>query len=285
MFLFSTHHQHTTSPPSYKVNVDPSHYLTLLHHTHHPYSQQTSARPDNALRCRLRTPKLTHHTHAHTLTTMTTVHPVLNLINRCDTLAQQFDTTFSASCTLLTNMSNGMVSPSGPQTMDNTLTVLRSTLDQCEGVVGEMLGCIYADIPHLLDQLDRGEEEVGEGGKVVVGNWNPKQALDGISQLFYVRFSPRTLKDTVDAFCTHLTYPLLLLLFLPLLLLLLLSPTRSRFFFHIDSIPAFRLTRASGATPKKPVLPRPSNRKTRTTRRLHMRRNLPHRLYPPLDLH
>lgn len=69
--------------------------------------------------------------------------------------------------------------------MDNTLTVLRSTLDQCEGVVGEMLGCIYADIPHLLDQLDRGEEEVGEGGKVVVGNWNPKQALDGISQLFY----------------------------------------------------------------------------------------------------
>ncbi|SJX62215.1 uncharacterized protein SRS1_13062 [Sporisorium reilianum f. sp. reilianum] len=109
---------------------------------------------------------------------MSSVHPVLTLINRCDALAQQFDTTFSASCTLLTDMANGVVAPGGPQTMDDTLSVLRSTLERCEAVVGEMLGCIYADIPLLLDQLDAGE------GKEV-GSWNARQALDGISQLFY----------------------------------------------------------------------------------------------------
>ncbi|KAJ9475146.1 hypothetical protein PHBOTO_005223 [Pseudozyma hubeiensis] len=114
-----------------------------------------------------------------------TVHPVLTLINRCDALAAQFDTTFSHSCTLLTNLSNGQSSA----TLDETLMVLRKTLDECEQVVGAMLGCIYEDIPHLLDMIDSqaegggGEDEKGRHG--IVGNWNPKQALDGISQLFY----------------------------------------------------------------------------------------------------
>lgn len=107
------------------------------------------------------------------------VHPVLGLINRCDALAQSFDTTFEASCTLLTNLANGV----GSGTMEDTLTSLRATLQQCEDIVNAMLGCIYEDIPHLLDQLDT-QTEVG------VGNFNPKQALDGISQLFYVRSTP-----------------------------------------------------------------------------------------------
>lgn len=121
---------------------------------------------------------------------MTTVHPVLTLINRCDQLAQQFDATFAASCTLLTDLSNGQSS----KTLEETLMVLRSTLDECEQVVGAMLACIYEDIPHLLDMLDRDAEagaQAGGGAKGlegVVGNWNPKQALDGISQLFYVGF-------------------------------------------------------------------------------------------------
>nr|CDI52938.1 putative protein [Melanopsichium pennsylvanicum 4] len=62
--------------------------------------------------------------------------------------------------------------------MDDTLLSLRSTLEKCEQVVGAMLNCIYEDIPHLLDQLDNGVE-------AGVGNHDAKQALDGISQLFY----------------------------------------------------------------------------------------------------
>ncbi len=64
---------------------------------------------------------------------------------------------------------------------------LRGTLEKCEEVVGAMLGCIYDDIPHLLDQIDSGAEgAAGGNGGYGVGNWNPKSALDGISQLFYV---------------------------------------------------------------------------------------------------
>ena len=112
------------------------------------------------------------------------IHPVLTLINSCDSLAQQFDTTFAASCTLLTNLANNTPAPGAPTNMDVTLMSLRGTLEQCEGIVGNMLNCIYADIPHLLDSLD------GEGGTgAMVGNWNPKQALDDISRLFYVRIS------------------------------------------------------------------------------------------------
>lgn len=107
------------------------------------------------------------------------VHPVLTLINRCDELARSFDSTFESSCTLLTNLANGTPAPGQPTTMDDTLMSLRATLERCEEIVGAMLNCIYEDIPHLLDQLDSG----AEGG---VGNWNPKEALDGISQLFYV---------------------------------------------------------------------------------------------------
>ncbi|EST08504.1 hypothetical protein PSEUBRA_001928 [Kalmanozyma brasiliensis GHG001] len=113
----------------------------------------------------------------------TAVHPVLRLINRCDTLAQTFDTHFSASCTLLSNLAAGTPAAGSPTTMDDTLMSLRSTLASCEEVVGQMLACIYEDIPHLLDQLDR--EGAGQGGPGVVGNWNPRLALDGISQLFY----------------------------------------------------------------------------------------------------
>lgn len=107
------------------------------------------------------------------------VHPVLTLINRCDELARTFDSTFESSCTLLTNLANGTPAPGSPTTMDDTLMALRETLEKCEGIVGSMLNCIYADIPHLLDQIDSGSEGT-------VGNFNPKQALDSISQLFYV---------------------------------------------------------------------------------------------------
>ncbi|CCF49609.1 hypothetical protein NDA11_000246 [Ustilago hordei] len=106
------------------------------------------------------------------------VHPVLTLINRCDELARNFDSTFEESCILLTNLANNTPAPGQPTTMDDTLMSLRKTLEKCEEIVGAMLNCIYEDIPHLLDQLDSGEN-------VGVGNWNPKQALDGISQLFY----------------------------------------------------------------------------------------------------
>ncbi|SOV05053.1 uncharacterized protein UDID_03103 [Ustilago sp. UG-2017a] len=106
------------------------------------------------------------------------IHPVLTLINRCDELARNFDSTFEQSCILLTNLANNAPAPGQPTTMDDTLMSLRKTLEKCEEIVGAMLNCIYEDIPHLLDQLDSGEN-------VGVGNWNPKQALDGISQLFY----------------------------------------------------------------------------------------------------
>ncbi|TKY86403.1 hypothetical protein EX895_004552 [Sporisorium graminicola] len=109
---------------------------------------------------------------------MTSAHPVLTLINRCDALAQQFDTTFAASCKLLTDVANGNISPSGPQTMDEALMALRDTLETCEATVSQMQGCVWEDIPHLLNQLDSG----GEAG---VGNWNPRQALTDISELFY----------------------------------------------------------------------------------------------------
>lgn len=112
-------------------------------------------------------------------TAPTSVHPVLSLINHCDELARTFDSTFETSCVLLTNLANGTSAPGQPTTMDDTLMSLRNTLEKCEEIVGAMLNCIYADIPHLLDQLDSGEN-------VGVGNWNPKQGLDGISQLFYV---------------------------------------------------------------------------------------------------
>lgn len=170
-----------------------------------------------------------------------TVHPVLTLINRCDALAAQFDTTFSHSCKLLTNLSNGQSSA----TLDETLMVLRKTLDECEQVVGAMLGCIYEDIPHLLDMIDSqaegggGEEEKGRHG--IVGNWNPKQALDGISQLFYVSCS---YKNTLS---------------------------RRERSADIDS----RLT----------VIPRPPNHKTRVASRLYVRRNLPRRIHNPMDIH
>lgn len=111
------------------------------------------------------------------------VHPVLYLINRCDELARSFDATFDASCTLLTNLANNTPAIGEPTTMEHTLASLRTTLEQCEAIVGAMLACIYEDIPHLLDQLDQKGPGVAEG---VPGNWNPKQALDGISQLFYV---------------------------------------------------------------------------------------------------
>lgn len=101
------------------------------------------------------------------------VHPVLALVNRCDELARTFDSTFEASCNLLRQ-------PTG--TLDDTLAALRSTLDQCEQIVGAMLACIYEDIPHLLDQLDSNDH--------LVANWNPKLALESISTLFYVSPQP-----------------------------------------------------------------------------------------------
>lgn len=117
------------------------------------------------------------------------IHPVLTLINRCDELARNFDSTFEQSCILLTNLANNAPAPGQPTTMDDTLMSLRKTLEKCEEIVGAMLNCIYEDIPHLLDQLDSGEN-------VGVGNWNPKQALDGISQLFYVSDPALTLPYT-----------------------------------------------------------------------------------------
>lgn len=107
-------------------------------------------------------------------------HPVLTLINRCDALAQQFDSTFESSCVLLRNLADGTPAPGSPTTMDDTLMALRETLGRCEEVVGAMLGCVYEDIPHLLDQQDQGER----GG--IVGSWDPKGALESISTLFYV---------------------------------------------------------------------------------------------------
>lgn len=115
------------------------------------------------------------------------VHPVLALVNRCDELARTFDSTFEASCNLLRQ-------PTG--TLDDTLAALRSTLDQCEQIVGAMLACIYEDIPHLLDQLDSNDH--------LVANWNPKLALESISTLFYVSpptpHSPSSKSTTADFF-------------------------------------------------------------------------------------
>lgn len=70
-------------------------------------------------------------------------------------------------------------------TLDDTLTDLRTTLDKCEDVVSAMLRCIYDDIPHLLDMLDR-QAETDKRVPGVFASWNPKQALDDISELFYV---------------------------------------------------------------------------------------------------
>lgn len=69
-------------------------------------------------------------------------------------------------------------------TLDDTLTDLRTTLDRCEDVVSAMLRCIYDDIPHLLDMLDR-QAETDQCVPGVFASWNPKQALDDISELFY----------------------------------------------------------------------------------------------------
>ncbi|SPO26225.1 uncharacterized protein UTRI_02501 [Ustilago trichophora] len=110
------------------------------------------------------------------MTSSSAIHPVLNLINRCDALAQEFDSQFEQSCNLLRNLVDG--NNQSAFGMDETLMSLRTTLEKCEAIVTSMLNCIYEDIPHLLDQLDSGTE-------TGVGNWNPKQALDGISQLFY----------------------------------------------------------------------------------------------------
>ncbi len=119
------------------------------------------------------------------------MHPVLALVNRCDELARTFDSTFEASCNLLRQ-------PTG--TLDDTLAALRSTLDQCEQIVGAMLACIYEDIPHLLDQLDSNDH--------LVANWNPKLALESISSLFYVSPpnppSPSSKSTTADFFWTDL---------------------------------------------------------------------------------
>ncbi|PWZ02108.1 hypothetical protein BCV70DRAFT_57163 [Testicularia cyperi] len=102
------------------------------------------------------------------------VHPVLGLINKCDGLAKTFDNTFARSVALLEGLTNGTSTTS----LDETMQVLRETLDRCEQIVGEMLNCIYADIPLLLDQMDANQPGLP-------GNFNPKSALDSISQLFY----------------------------------------------------------------------------------------------------
>lgn len=108
------------------------------------------------------------------------VHPVLTLVNQCDELARRFDTIFQDSCTLLTNVANGQPAGEEVGSLDQVLMRLRETLDQCEQVVAAMLACIYEDIPHLLDQLDQATDWP------VVANFDPKLALDSISQLFYV---------------------------------------------------------------------------------------------------
>lgn len=113
---------------------------------------------------------------------------MLGLINKCDQLAQTFDSTFESSCLLLRNLAN---SSSSSMTMDEVLMKLRETLGKCEAIVTEMLNCIYQDIPHLLDQLDNNQNNSNNNEVVTVGNWNPKQALDSISLLFYVSSPPQ----------------------------------------------------------------------------------------------
>ena len=110
-----------------------------------------------------------------------TVQPVVTLVHRCDQLAQRFDSIFLSACMRLTERASGDASA----TLDDTLTDLRTTLDKCEDVVSAMLRCIYDDIPHLLDMLDR-QAETDQCVPGVFASWNPKQALDDISELFYV---------------------------------------------------------------------------------------------------
>ncbi|KIS70084.1 uncharacterized protein UMAG_10187 [Mycosarcoma maydis] len=109
-----------------------------------------------------------------------TVQPVVTLVHRCDQLAQRFDSIFLSACMRLTERASGDASA----TLDDTLTDLRTTLDRCEDVVSAMLRCIYDDIPHLLDMLDR-QAETDQCVPGVFASWNPKQALDDISELFY----------------------------------------------------------------------------------------------------
>lgn len=215
-----------------------------------------------------------NHTH-HALTMSgppSTVHPVLNLINRCDELARTFDSTFESSCSLLTNLANGTPSGGGggrtPTTMDETLMVLRATLEKCEEVVGMMLNCIYEDIPHLLDQLDnqgqQHDQAGGNGGVGVVGNWNPKQALDGISQLFYVRSSPSpSLLIHFRSFCER-------------------SLTHLPLFFLLYPPPSFSLQRVDHSCPRA-VVPRTAVGKARVAGRFHMRGNHPATVRSRLD--
>lgn len=117
------------------------------------------------------------------------VHPVLELINKCDALAKTFDATFAQSVTLIEQVANnsqgGAVAYNtrgAASMMEQMLVMLRDTLQKCEATVNQMLGCIYSDVPLLLDQLDADQQATAS----LPSNFNPKSALDSISQLFYV---------------------------------------------------------------------------------------------------
>lgn len=114
---------------------------------------------------------------------------MLELINKCDALAKTFDSTFAQSVSLVehftTSSHGGAVAHNtrgASSMMEQTLAMLRETLQQCEAVVNQMLGCIYSDVPLLLDQLDSDQQATAS----LPSNFNPKSALDSISQLFYV---------------------------------------------------------------------------------------------------
>lgn len=122
------------------------------------------------------------------------VHPVLELINKCDALAKTFDATFAQSVSLIEQVANnsygGAVAHNtrgASSMMEQTLAMLRETLQNCEAVVNQMLGCIYSDVPLLLDQLDTDQRALAS----LPSNFNPKSALDSISQFFYVSASRR----------------------------------------------------------------------------------------------